>query len=164
LKPGQPLIVNTERAGNRLYTFTLPGADTPPPNYGDFKPQYLMTIPLVNLRLLPNDQDYSDYYEKPDSPEPVGNKKLTFDFIYNEVLRNYYLLYPAMSRRVPLNDEKQWADPEMAGRMLLRTQKDLFGTWKYMPRTRDLSETRRRLLQAWCRKILGMRQDPQRLV
>jgi hypothetical protein len=109
---------------------------------------------MINLRILPNDRDYSRYYIDPSVPQPVGNDSLTFDVIYSEVLRNYYLLYPAMSLRIPLNDPEQWADPEMAGRMMQRIQKTWFDKAEYMPRTRDLSESRRTLLQAWCLKFL----------
>jgi hypothetical protein len=150
-KPGQALDVAVEESGNRLYTFTLAGQADPPTSYGDLS---LMTVPMINLRILPNDRDYSRYYIDPSVPQPVGNDSLTFDVIYSEVLRNYYLLYPAMSLRIPLNDPEQWADPEMAGRMMQRIQKTWFDKAEYMPRTRDLSESRRTLLQAWCLKFL----------
>ena len=48
----------------------------------------------------------------------MGNATLTFDAIYREVLRNYYLLYPAMNQRIPLDDPEYWDDPEMARRYL----------------------------------------------
>ena len=41
----------------------------------------------------------------------------------------------------------------MATRLLQRTQTDWWGKSEYMPRTRDLSRSRRELLQAWARRI-----------
>ena len=75
--------------------------------------------------------------------------------IYREVLRNYYLLYPAMSKVVPLNDAKKWENPAMAGNLLQRAQISLWNQSPYMPRTRDLSQSRRTLLQAFARKYAG---------
>jgi hypothetical protein len=148
--PGTALCVPDEGSGNRLYTFTLPGQPEPPATTDGLD---LMMVPMINLRLLPNDTDYSQYYVDPSVSQPVGNDKLTFAVIYEEVLRNYYLLYPAMSQVVPLNDPDRWSNPEMAGRLMQRTQKDWFDKAEYMPRTRDLSDSRRRLLHAWCLKF-----------
>lgn len=150
MSPGDPIAVAVCRAGNRLLTFTVEGQGEPPATSDSLD---LMVIPQVNLRILPNDKDYSGYYVDPGAAELVGNERLTFDVIYDEVLRNYYLLYPGMNLRVPLNDPEQWAGAEMAGRLMQRTQKSWFATAKYMPRTRDLSDSRRTLLHAWCRKF-----------
>jgi hypothetical protein len=170
--PGQPLTVDPQSRGNRLYTFVVDG-QAPPPGYSGIRtftsepdpssgPLYpplmygqlpLVMAPMINLRLLPNDRDYSWYYV-PGSNPPVGNDLLTWDVVYNEVLRNYYLLYPGMSQRVPLNDPTQWEDPQMAIRLLQRTQPAVWGTSEYMPRTRDMSDSRRTLLQAWAYKCM----------
>lgn len=165
--PGQDLTVNAERNGNRLYTFTVEG-QAPPPGFagirtsaqgtdgdGLYPPMKYSALPLgfapmINLRLLPNDVDYTHYYEPGTNP-PVGNATLDFGAIYNEVLRNYYLLYPAMNQRIPLNDPDYWNDPEMALRLFQRTQLSWWGRAEYMPRTRDLSASRRELLHAWAR-------------
>jgi hypothetical protein len=170
--PGQDLAVNMEKNGNRLYTFTVAG-QAPPPGFTGIRStaegsnddtlypplQYknlpLAYAPMINLRILPNDRDYAQYYV-PGSNPPVGNDQLTFDVVYAEVLRNYYLLYPAMSKRVPLNDPSYWADPEMAMRLYQRTQLSWWNRVEYMPRTRDLSNTRRTLLQAWTLKFFQL--------
>src|SRR5258708_1836829 len=113
----------------------------------------LMTAPLVCMRILPN-ADYSAYFDA-SQPQPVGTAALDFNVIYKEILQNYYLLYPAMSQQVPLNDPSYWQDPVMATTLLNRVD---FSQWMqptYMPRTRDLSSSRRKLIQAWCRKIIG---------
>lgn len=170
--PGQPLAVDAQLNGNRLYTFVVEGQAPPPgyvgirtytsegdPSTGPLYPPLAygalspMTAPMINLRILPNDADYSWYYVPGTNP-PVGNDALTWDVIYNEVLRNYYLLYPGMSQRVPLNDPSAWSDPDMARRMYQRMQLSWWGKSEYMPRTRDLSNSRRTLLQAWALKCM----------
>ena len=150
-KPGLPLQVDNSQPGVFLFTFNF-NSNTPP--YADSQSLDLMNAPMINLRMLPNNKDYSQYYKDPKSPEPVGNDKLTFQVIYQEVLRNYYLLYPGMNAVIPLNDPQQWEDAEMARRLYQHTQKSWWNQYGYMPRTRDLSQTRRTLLHAWARKYL----------
>jgi hypothetical protein len=150
-KPGTPLKVDTKQPGVFLFTFTFDDK-APADDAADLD---LMNAPMINLRVLPNNVDFSQYYKDPKAPEPIGNNKLTFDVIYREVLRNYYLLYPAMSKVIPLNDAKQWENPAMAGNLLKRTQISLWNQSPYMPRTRDLSQSRRTLLQAFARKYAG---------
>lgn len=147
---GNAITFPTDGKGNRLITATYPGDPYPPAgNYAGFAGN---VSPLINLRILPNDRDYSQYYV-PGSNPPVGNAQLTFDVMYNEVLRNYYLLYPAMSLRIPLNDPSYWTDAEMAGRLMQRISLEFWGKAEAMPRTRDLSESRRTLITAWCLKF-----------
>lgn len=149
--PGSPITFPTDGKGNRLITVTYDGDPYPPAgNYGGFTGN---VSPIINLRLLPNDKDFSQYYVAGSNP-PVGNEQMTFDVIYNEVLRNYYLLYPAMNKHVPLNDPTKWSNPQMAGILAQRISLDNWGKAMAMPRTRDLSESRRALLNAWCLKIL----------
>lgn len=148
--PGSPISLPTDGIGNRLITATFNGDPFPPaPNYGGFTGN---VSPIINVRILPNNKDYSQYYVPYTNP-PVGNDLLTFEVIYNEVLRNYYLLYPAMSLIKPLNDPAVWSNPTMAGMLAARISLDAWGTSAAMPRTRDLSESRRALLNAWCLKF-----------
>lgn len=150
-KPGDPLTVGVGQPGNRLFTFTLPGQAEPPVEY----PKFNATVfPTISLRILPNDRDYSKYYRDPNAPQPIGNDLLTYQVLFDEVLHNYYLLYPAMNQRVSLNDPEQWEDPVMAGNMYKRTQSSWWAKSEYMPRTRDLSSSRRTLIHAWCLKYL----------
>jgi hypothetical protein len=69
------------------------------------------------------------------------------------VLRTYYLLYPAMNQVFPLNSEA--AVTKAAPGILDRSEFSLWMTSSYMPRTRDMSSSRRTLLRAWCRKVLA---------
>lgn len=156
-KAGQSISLPVGSAGNRLITAVPSSYPPPPSSYANFPMNY---APIINIRILPNDKDYSQYYVDPNAAQPVGNALLTFDVIYDEVLRNYYLLYPAMSLRVPLNDPQYWDDPEMARRMATRISMPMWCTAEAMPRTRDLSDTRRTLLTAWCLKIIQAGTNP----
>jgi hypothetical protein len=155
LKPGQPIKVDTAQPGNFLFTFSIGvPAGFPPPNYSTFmNPPYVTNAPSITLRILPNSEDFSKYYVDPHADEPVGNQNLTFDIVYRKVLRTYYLLYPVMNQVFPLNSES--AVKSMAEGILQRTEKSLWMTTSYMPRTRDMSASRRTLLRAWCRSVSG---------
>ena len=152
--PGDPLQVDTSQPGNYLFTFTIPdGTNDPPKSYLTYQnPPWITNGPCINLRILPNDEDFSQYYVDPSAPEPVGNDLLTFEVLFEKVLRVYYLLYPAMNAVFPLNDPVKVA--ARAGAILDRTNMKYWMTTDYMPRTRDLSQSRKTLLQAWCRKVM----------
>jgi hypothetical protein len=155
LQPGQPIKVETSQPGNFLFTFSI-GTQSgfPPKNYSTFMfPPYVTNAQSITLRILPNGEDFSQYYMDPAVEEATGNDLLTFDVVYRKVLRTYYILYPAMNQVFALNSEK--AVTPMAKAILQRTEKSLWMTTGYMPRTRDMSASRRRLLRAWCRKVAG---------
>ena len=68
-------------------------------------------------------------------------------------MRTYYLLYPVMNSFLPLNSESAVAGS--AQTILQLTDPTQWMSSGYMPRTRDMSASRRTLLQAWCRKVLA---------
>lgn len=149
-QPGDVISVATPSPGNRIFYCALPGQEASV--YNDVG-NNLMVYPIITMRVLPN-EDYDMYYVDPTVAQPVANDSLTFEILYEKVLRNYYLLYPAMSKHVPLNQKDAWNGPDMARRMYKRIQPSYWPSTEYMPRTRDLSESRRKLLQAWCLRII----------
>ena len=153
-KPGQPILVDTSQPGNFLFTFSIDATDVIPTSYSTFmNPPYITNYPAISLRILPNSVDFSKYYLDPAASEPVGNSLLTFEVVYQNVLRTYYLLYPSMNQVFALNSEPAVA--KAAKGILARTEASLWMTGKYMPRTRDMSQSRRTLLRAWCRKVIA---------
>jgi hypothetical protein len=120
-------------------------------------PPYVTNAPSISLRILPNDEDFSRYYVHPIAPEPVGNDQLTFDVVYQKVLRTYYLLYPIMNSVFPLNSEPDVAGSAQA--ILQVTDPKQWMSRGFMPRTRDMSASRRTLLRAWCWKVLAVPAD-----
>jgi len=152
LKPGEPITVDTTQPGNFLFTFSIGSMDQPPAGYLTFmNPPFITNAPSITLRILPNGEDFAKYYAHGDG-EPTGNSLLTFGVLYEKVLRTYYLLYPAMNQVFALNSEKDIA--KYASAILQRTEPSIWMTTSYMPRTRDMSASRRDLLRAWCRKVL----------
>ncbi|HEU0302196.1 MAG TPA: hypothetical protein VFR37_22255 [Longimicrobium sp.] len=153
-KPGDPLVADTSQPGNLLFTFTIGDGNDPPQSYATFAypPSLWVTnAPSISVRILPNDEDFSGYYVDPTAAEPVGNGQLTFDVVYAKVLRTYYLLFPVMNKFIPLNSE---TDVQASAQDILdRTEMSIWMTTSYMPRTRDMSASRRALLRAWCWKV-----------
>jgi hypothetical protein len=150
-KPGDPLMADTSQPGNLLFTFTIGSGPQPPQNYAAFSnPPWITNAPSISVRILPN-EDYSKYYVDPSAADPVGNDQLTWDVLYAEVLRTYYLLYPAMNKYIQLNSEQ--AITANAGSILYVTEMSNWMTSGYMPRTRDMSASRKQLLRAWCQKV-----------
>jgi hypothetical protein len=158
-KPGQPIIVDTGQPGNFLLTFSVNDeanpapAGYPPQSYLAFmNPPFVTNSPSISLRILPNDEDFSQYYVDPSAEAPVANDLLTFDVLYEKVLRTYYLLYPVMIPYVRLNSEEDVA--RNAKGILHTTERSLWMSIQYMPRTRDMSASRTKLLRAWCLRVL----------
>jgi hypothetical protein len=60
-----------------------------------------------------------------------------------------------MSQVVKLNDPNIWKDPVMARALMDRISLAQWATAIAMPRTRDLSDSRRKLLTAWCLKVIN---------
>jgi hypothetical protein len=118
-------------------------------------PPFITNAPSISLRILPNGEDFSQYYVDPEAEEPVANDLLTFEILYEKVLRTYYLLYPVMIPYVQLNSEEDVG--QKANAILQTTERSLWMENGYMPRTRDMSGSRLRLLRAWCRKALQRR-------
>ena len=157
-KPGQPIVVDTSQPGNFLFTFSINDegnpapANYPPKSYSTFmNPPFITNAPSIGLRILPNEEDFSRYYVDPNAEDPVANDLLTFDVLYEKVLRTYYLLYPVMIPYVRLNSEEDVHDK--ADAILKTTERSLWMKTGYMPRTRDMSSSRLKLLRAWCLKV-----------
>ncbi len=166
LLPDEDIIVPTDEAGTYLLTFHAEGESNPPasvfppPTYAHFAypPEFAVTwAPQVSVRVLPN-VDYSRYFTDPEADEPIGNSELTWDVVYQEVLRTYSLLYPAMNNKFRLDEPDAVA--QFAPYVIDAVRPENWHSTRYMPPTRDLSASRRRLLQAWCRSALASRDAP----
>ncbi len=92
---------------------------------------------FVNFRKYPQ-VDYGSIIEAGAIP---------WETVYEKCLRFYYILFPAMSKRIPLNDEA--TIKAVAGEILKRISDPYRGTTLYMPLTRSLSPGRIALLKAY---------------
>jgi len=95
------------------------------------------TAYFVNFRKYPQ-VDYRSIIEAGAIP---------WETVYEECLRFYYILFPAMSKRIPLNDEA--TIQAVAGEILKRISDLYRPTTLYMPLTRSLSPDKVALLRAY---------------
>jgi len=126
------VVVRANKPGVRFIGFSAEQ-----PLAGPLQP---LTGLYAAVRVLPKD----DYSHLPEA-------ELTFAKVYSEILQYYNLAYPAMSKVFPLNDEE--AVEQQAGAILDVTDKAKWTGYRYMPRTRELSDGKRELLTRWCRKV-----------
>ena len=89
------------------------------------------------VRVLPKD----DFRGVPDD-------QITFAFVYDNVLRYYHLLHPAMDGILDLSAEHKVK--EQANRIWTRIRDTAWDGPHYMPRTRKLSAGKVALLLRWC--------------
>lgn len=89
-------------------------------------------------------KDYSQYEN--------GSLPVTFDIVYEEIFKLYDVVYPVMASIHPFTKEV-WQNGTMAGLVLQRTSLDIWNDVLYMPKSRELSDSQRRLLEAWVKYI-----------
>jgi len=118
----------------------LPGTDNPPdPTPGDFTAWMLPYF--VNVRVLPADAEL----------DAIPDDQVTWELVYDKVLRYFWRMYPTMDAHLRLNDKAQ-VDSQAQIISLLVDESSWFSTL-YMPITRDLSGGKRRLLQRYCARV-----------
>ena len=118
----------------------LPGTDNPPdPKPGDFTAWMLPYF--VNVRVLPSDADL----------DAIPDDQVTWDVVYDKVLRYFWRMFPTMDAHLRLNDKAQ-VDSQAQIISLLVDKSSWFSTL-YMPITRELSDGKRRLLQRYCARV-----------
>jgi len=120
---------------------------------------------LAPLRVLPLDmqlqQDFVNYwndiYKNKNAPEAIWD-----DFIYPRVLKTFYYLYPIMNKFMPLNSRTR---VEGAVDQLIRLISKEYQeeSTLAMPITRDLSQSRRAVLELWAQKLVKRNFPPMPL-
>ncbi|HVG21386.1 MAG TPA: hypothetical protein VNI02_20260, partial [Blastocatellia bacterium] len=98
----------------------------------------------VNVRVLPDDA----------ALVPAPDEQVAFKRVYEEVLRYYQFMHPAMNLVFDLSNEDHWT-PRWAKRVLERIDPAVKDRYKYMPRSRDMSRGRRALLERWCKQVIA---------
>ncbi|MCE9576348.1 MAG: hypothetical protein K8W52_24585 [Deltaproteobacteria bacterium] len=128
--------------GMCILVFT-PSGDTPPPDdLNGFAPGWAWLY-FVHVRVLPSDADL----------DAIADADVTWELVYEKVLRYYYKLFPVMDQHLQLNDKQAC----MRGAQILMglTDASAWNSTLYMPVTRELSDGRRRLLHRWCQRVLA---------
>ncbi|MCS5491300.1 hypothetical protein [Algoriphagus limi] len=95
---------------------------------------------FVATRVLSADKDLEVYLN--------GEKPLTFQVLYDNILSNYNNVLPIMNAILPFKEEV-WSEPYTMRRMLKLTDEKNWGGYMYMPVTRELSKNQQALLQMW---------------
>lgn len=95
------------------------------------------TAYFINFRKYPED-DFS---------REINAGHISWDFTYEQCLRFYYVIFPAMSKIIPLND--QATIDAGASEILKRISDPYRDTTLYMPLTRSLSPGKLALLRAY---------------
>ncbi len=131
---GNPVPVNLKTTDRGCFMYYLSEEETAPANR-DLESGF-----FIDLRVLPTD-DYSQYINNPDT--------LTWEILYEKVLRYYRLIFPAMDKVFPFKED-YWKNS--AAMIYERVGLDWWDKVEYMPRTRDLSDSRRKLIQTWLKK------------
>ncbi len=147
--PGSTISIPTDTAGVFLLTIAKQGSSAADIAKASGS---LITFPLISCRILPN-YEYNQFYTFDAQGEPKFANPIDWDALFHHVFRNYYLLYPGMSKILPLDQPKQWRSASL-GILIDRVSEASWGQAKYMPRTRDLSATRRWLVLAYCQKYI----------
>jgi hypothetical protein len=148
---GHELVLRpSEGTGLRIFRF-VPEGSWPQEISADRLARVTLQESIVQLRILPYD-DYSH----------IREEELTADRIFHEIFRYYHLITPAMSQALDLSDSTIWQLPSAARYVLLTTSTEMWSSWQFMPRTRDLSRSRRELLQRFCRSILELHAQSDR--
>jgi hypothetical protein len=139
------LLATHRGPGGRVFRFVPPDYTPPPPPWapkGVPQPNIVIDY-MCSVRVLPLD----DFSRIPDS-------ELTWELIYDKVFRYHYLVYPGMNKHLDLSDPSIWTTPTAAQYMLKRSSKEYWWDYYYMPRSRDLSDGKRELLQRWLRTLI----------
>jgi hypothetical protein len=98
---------------------------------------------FINFRKYPHD-DYSSV---------INSGSIPWELVYEQCLRYYYVLFPAMSKRIPLNDQSTIG--AVAGEIVKRLSPKYYETTLRMPVTRSLSPGKVALLTAYLQQAGG---------
>jgi hypothetical protein len=134
----QALEFPSHEAANILYVFYPNNSDTSM-NLNEY---ILNTGFFISLRVLPK-HDYSKFLDK---NHPQYSTPIPFDFIYEEILKVYDLVYPASSIITPFNEEYFKQGWRFIKR---RLSPDNWDSASYMPSSRDMSFDQWELICKW---------------
>ncbi|MDA1018289.1 MAG: hypothetical protein O3A00_28020, partial [Planctomycetota bacterium] len=137
-----PSVVDVGSGGDALFTAAALRPGTCLISFSPYGETTPVTEFFTNVRVLPED-----------NYDHVSESDLTYQLIYDEVLRYYHLLYPAMSNPEVFELNVEFQVIIRAQPIRERIVKELWDRWEYMPRTRELSAGKRKLLTRWSKKI-----------
>ncbi|MCE0463264.1 hypothetical protein [Pseudomonas uvaldensis] len=120
---------------------------------------------LAPIRVLPLDmplqQEFVDTWNgmctSTDAPEQIWNT-----FIFPKVLQTFYYLYPIMNKYMPL-DSRTRVEGAVDQLIILISKPNQEESTLAMPITRDLSQSRRAILELWAKRLVKLNFPPKKL-
>lgn len=123
--------------GAAMLRYQAPGDNFNPNQGGSPGYHYFGFVSYNIFRVLPNDNF-----------DNVPDEQITWDFVYQNVIRYFYLIYPGMFARLAFQNEA--IARQSAPIIATLISKTTWDSTSYMPVSRDLSDGKRKLLQRWC--------------
>jgi hypothetical protein len=123
--------------GAAMLRYQAPGDNFNPNQDGATGYHYFGFVSYNIFRVLPDD-NFDD----------VPDEQVTWDFVYQNVIRYFYLIYPGMFARLAFQNEN--IARQSAAIIATLISKSSWDSTSYMPVSRDLSDGKRKLLQRWC--------------
>lgn len=145
-----PVQINAVQSGATLLAF-----QTDPTQFGTGNPNNITGVPCWSYATYSSvrvytDDDFSNLYDNP---------PLQWQDVYDDVLRFYYLIYPAMSMFIPLNVEDAIVQNGALISQRLHTPLQAgFWTTYNMPVTRTMSPAKVKLVLAFIAQEMQSRQ------
>lgn len=125
--------LTAQATGNTVIRFTM-SPDTNAVN--------VLTDGFANIRVLPTN-DYSNV------PNTFLATREGFDFVFQEVLRYFYITFPVMQPIMDFSNYEVMTSQQLLMMLQSVTSPTRWWNYGYMPRSRDLSASRQELLQRW---------------
>ncbi|CDF92137.1 MULTISPECIES: hypothetical protein [unclassified Pseudomonas] len=120
---------------------------------------------LAPIRVLPVDMKLQEDFistwngmcTATDAPEKIWNT-----FIFPKVLQTFYYLYPIMNKYMPL-DSRTRVEGAVDQLIILISKQNQEESTLAMPITRDLSQSRRAVLELWAKRLVKLNFPPSTL-
>ncbi|WP_204128030.1 hypothetical protein [Pseudomonas ogarae] len=120
---------------------------------------------LAPLRVLPLDvqlqQDFINYWNTVYKDQNAATQ-LWEGFLYPRILQTFYYLYPIMNKYMPLNSQAR-VEGAIDQLIVLISKPYQEESTLSMPITRDMSQSRRAVLELWAKKLVKRNYPPQQL-
>ena len=151
LAPGFPTLrfFVKEDAGDPIVPFSFPLVQA----YTDF---------LAPIRVLPLDmqlqQDFVNYWNSIYQNQDAA-KQLWDNFIYPRILQTFYYLYPIMNKFMPLDSQVR-VEGAIDQLIVLISKEYQEESTLAMPITRDMSQSRRAVLELWAQALVKRNYPP----
>jgi hypothetical protein len=145
LYDGAALTLPVSDSGCITYVFPTTTDEQFPTQFSMAAFVYLaMNSCMVVCRVLADDPSLAPYLK--------GEQVITWNVVYEKVLKLYKMIYPIMDVILPIN-EATWSDAAIGEKIKYLTNED---NWQYplfMPITRDMSAAQRKLLWMWIDQV-----------